>query len=108
MNGRGSLLPTREETLVVAPHPPLRLQDGRGTPHRGPLESLINAGGVVDVSFSFFLIHVQRAIAVKCDQLELACVIIMSHRNLARQHNVAEVACYRLDRTLMLCVKPPS
>lgn len=31
---------------------------------------------------------------------------MMSHRNVACQHNVAEVACYRRERTLMGCANP--
>ena len=35
-------------------------------------------------------------------------VIIMRHRNVARQHKVAGVACYRLERALVGCFRPPS
>ena len=34
-------------------------------------------------------------------------VMIMRHRDVAHQHKVAEVACYRLERTLMGCADPP-
>ena len=33
--------------------------------------------------------------------------IIVSDRNVARQHNVAEVACYRLERTPMAVLPTP-
>ena len=38
---------------------------------------------------------------------ERCLAMIMIHRNVARQHKVAKVACYRLERTLMGLLRSP-